>query len=300
MKTETPGTRHTPVFSRLLTFLQAVIVLFAIAVSAADANAAPSAYVVALTPNGPQFGSIDLASGHFAPIGPTPVTLANLVWWKGTLLSLSTSDPYAGYLIQIDPANGKVTPIGSTGLGYNAFDLAEVGGKLYLTDFSNNIYSVDPESGAATLMAATGMPPDPNIPFTTNNDGTFNLCDESLYGVGGSLYATFDSFNIDPATLMIDEYPGDSTVSPALYRIDPATGAATLIGPTNLGLGATVEVGGRFYAFKGIATGFVSGFPQGFMQLVSLDRSTGKATFIRNIDASAGIVFGAAPVANVP
>jgi hypothetical protein len=61
-----------------------------------------------------------------------------------------------------------------------------------------SLYSVDPGTGVATPIAATGMPPDSHIPFTFNDDGTFDLCDESLYGVGGQLYATFDSFAIDP------------------------------------------------------------------------------------------------------
>jgi hypothetical protein len=52
-----------------------------------------------------------------------------------------------------------------------------------------SLYSVDPRTGVATPIAATGMPPDSNIPFTSNDDGTFDLCDESLYGVGGKLYA---------------------------------------------------------------------------------------------------------------
>jgi hypothetical protein len=140
----------------------------------------------------------------------------------------------------------------------------------------------------------------PNIPFTTNGDGTFNLCDESFYGIGGSLYATFDSFNIDPGTLMINENPGDPTVGPALYRIDPRTGTSTRIGPTNLGIGSTVTVGANFYAFRLVTTGFAYGFPYGFSELVSLDLSTGKSTFITNVDPAAGSIFGAAPAANLP
>jgi hypothetical protein len=268
------------------------------------ASAQPFLYVVGLAPNGnPQFGTIDLANGKFHRIAytrfdNTPVSLSNLMWRNGSLLSLATSGTVAGYLVKIDPATGEITAIGSTGLGYDAFSLAEVKGKLYLTDFntggtSQNIYSVDPETGAATLIGATGVPADPNIPFTTNPDGTFNLCDESFYGKGGKLYATFDCFNVLPVTLEVDKYPTDSTVSPALYQIDPSTGATTLIAPTNLFIGATVEVHGMWYGFKGVITGFPGGFPAAFSEVVTLDPANGGVTFLRVADLNAGAIFGA-------
>jgi hypothetical protein len=302
MKTKAPG-NETSVLSKLTTLSKVSMVLLAltlfttVASAAFRLNPASSVYVVSLTQNGPQFGAVNLANGSFTPIGPTaPVNLANLVWWRGELLSLAASDPYAGYLVRINPANGAITPIGPTGQGFNAFDLAEVNGKLYLTDFQNNFYSINPFNGAATLIAATGMPPDPNIPFTLNPDGTFNLCDESLYSVGGRLYATFDSFNIDEVSLAIDENPANASVAPALYRIDPSTGKATRIGPTDLGIGATVALDGRFYAFEAPVTGFVDGFPVGGSELYELNLANGKTTFIHAIDPAAGPIFGAAPV----
>jgi hypothetical protein len=220
--------------------------------------------------------------------------LAGLVWSNGSLLSLATSDPLLGYLVKINPATGEITAIGATGLGSNAFSFAKVGGKLYLTDFSNNLYSVDPQTGAATFIRATGIPPDPNIPFTTNPDGTLNLCDETLFGAGGRLYATFDSINVLPATLEVNKYPADATVSPALYQIDPTTGVATQIGPTYLYLDASIKLDGTFYAFLGQLTGFPGGFPAAFSELEKVDVTTGAVTFLRVVDVSAGVIFGAA------
>lgn len=298
MKTTFPVHR-TAALPRLITLAQVSIAFLALTLFSTTASAEHSVYVVTVTAIGPQFGAVNLENGEFTPIGqPSPAPLANLVWSKGSLISLATSDPYPGYLVKIDPETGALTVVGPTGLGYNAFDVAEVRGKLYVTDFQNNIYSVDQETGRATMITATGIPPDPNIPFTTNGDGTFNLCDESLYGVKGSLYATFDSFNMDPTTLVINKNPTDSTVSPALYRIDPSTGTATLVGPTDLGLGSTVAVDGKFYAFRLSMTGFVGGFPQAFSELVSLDLTTGKTTFLRIVDPAAGMIFGAAPRAD--
>jgi hypothetical protein len=277
--------------------------------AAAAASAQPSVYVVGVAPNGnPQFGTVNLASGGFkriayTQVGTTPVSLSNLVWHNGSLLSLGTSGPIAGYLVAVDSATGAITAIGPTGLGYNAFSLAQVNGKLYLTDFntggtSQNLYAVDPDTGAAQPIGATGIPADPSIPFTTNSDLTFNLCDESLFEVGGNLYATFDSFNVLPRTLEVDKYSADASVSPALYRVDPSTGLTTLIGPTNLFLGAAVAVSGTLYGFKGVIMGFQGGFPSSYSELVQINLSTGVVKFLRLANVSAGIIFGAAQIPN--
>jgi hypothetical protein len=237
-----------------------------------------------------QFGAVNLSTGAFNPIGtPTPEPLANLVWGTdGSLLSLSAS----GNLDKINPLTGETMVIGETGLGYNAFDLAGVRGKLYATDFGNNIYSVDPQTGVATFMRATGMPPDPEVPFSQNSDGTINLCDETLYAWGGKLYATFDSFKVDPNTLIITPW-----VNPALYEIDPSTGEAKLIGPTRLGLGATVVANdGKFYAIESEIVGWNQYGPIAQNQMYTLDLRTGATEYVRDLDSSQGAIFGAAPV----
>jgi len=267
----------------------------------ASASAAPAVYVITASQ---QFGMVDLATGKFHSIGKgTPDALSNLVWWDDrTLLTLVTTGSNAGSLAKINPVDGVETVIAQITfqgqpLGFNAFDLGEVGGKLYLTDFSNNLYSVDPETGVATLIAATGMPPDPTAPFTFNADGTFNLCDEGLYNVGGKLYATFDSFDLDPAKT--PPPIAHVHVSPALYQIDPATGLATFVAETDLQLSALFVAGnGKFYAFRAVLDGFdaVYDFPIAHAELVTLDLATGKTTKLTDIDHSIGPIFGAAPI----
>ncbi len=236
-------------------------------------NADPVAYVVT---GYQQFGTIDLKTGVFHQIGPpTPEGQSNLVPGpEGRLYSLT----YSGNLETIDPATGAVTVVGATGLGYNAFSLAEVEGKLFATDFNNNLYRVDRESGAAHLIRATGMPADPSVPYTINPDGTMNLCDETIYGVGGKLYASFDAFTIDPVTLTMTP-----KVDPELYRINPWTGVVTPVAPTALNLGASVEVRGRFYAFKLVPTGFNAFGPVVYSQVVTLDPGNGKIKFVTDV-----------------
>jgi hypothetical protein len=245
-------------------------------------------FVYVVTSN-QQFGTVNLATGAFYQIGPqTPEGQANLVWGPDDLLYSLT---FSGNLERIDPATGQTSVVGQTGLYFNAFDLAGVSGQLYATDFANNLYAVDSHTGAATLISATGVPPDPNVPFTTNGDGTINLCDESLYGFGGRLYATFDSFTLDPGTLATTP-----VVPPALYEIDPRSGMANQIAPTVLNLGAAVQLEGRFYGFQWVPTGFTAAGPQIATQLVALDVTDGSVQPLTAIDPTAGGITGAAPV----
>jgi len=251
-------------------------------------SSAPFVYVVTANQ---QFGTVNLATGAFYQIGPqTPEGQVNLVWGDdGSLYSLTI----AGELETINPNTGQTTVVGQTGLYYNAFSLAGARGRLYLTDFANNLYAVDPSTGSASLIRPTGMPADPNVPFTVNADGTINLCDESFYGLAGTLYATFDSFTFDPNTLAMTP-----VVAPALYAIDPHTGTAARVASTILNLGATVESGGRFYGFKWVTTGFTDAGPQNRSQLVALDVTSGSVQPLVMIDPAAGGITGAAPVRN--
>lgn len=271
----------------------ALIALSWLPISRAGTSDSPFVFVV--TTNS-QFGVVDLATGEFHQIGPdTPEPLVNLVWWKESLLSVSVS----GNLSRINPKTGDVTVIGPTGLGFNVFELAEVRGKLYLTAFDNNLYNVDPENGVATLLRATGIPGFPAPPFSSNSDGTINLGDETLYGIDGRLFATFDAFTLDPGTLA--QTPADCC-GPAVYEINPSTGLARIVAPhTSLNLGAAVFMNGRYFTFKWIVTGFTDVGPQLKSQLLILDLETGRTKPLENaagpifVDAAAGGVTGAAP-----
>ena len=286
MKTTSFASTATARFPKTRTLALALTVFLAATLFAVTASAQPLVYVVT---SNQQFGTVNLATGAFQQIGPaTPEGQANLVWAPdGTLFSLT----FSGNLEKIDPMTGATTVVGPTGLGYNAFDLAGFAGRLYATDFSNNLYSVNPRTGAATLLLATGIPPDPSIPFSTNPDGTINLCEETLYNVGGKLYATFDAFTLDPNSLA-----ATPKVSPALYQIDPFTGAATFVAFTDLNLGATVAANGQFYAFKWETLAFTEFGPQVQSLIVSLDLSSGKTSPSASVDPAAGGITGAAPV----
>jgi hypothetical protein len=241
------------------------------------------------------FGTVDLTTGAYNRIGPTePDGYFGMgTGPNGALYSLN----YSGQLDQIDPITGAFTRIGATGLEpclvpspacgpTSVFGLGSVGGKLFATDFSNSVYSVNPTTGAATLLARnSGLPAAPFVPGSQNPDGTFNLADTAIWGAAGKLYATYDAFVFDFATSTVESI----SVAPRLYTIDPTTGLATVIGATDLGIGAATDVNGIVYAFNDLTT-----------QIATIDLLTGGTTAIGNFDPAAEVLQGASPVAPEP
>jgi len=260
----------------------------AMILSTIPASAGPIVYVVT---GFQQFGTVDLSTGAFTQIGAdTPEGEDGLVpGLNGSLLTLT----YSGNLDSINPSTGVTSLIGATGLAdcsnfppvspcgpTSADELAGLGGKIYATDFSNNLYSVNPLTGAATLIGPTGIPAVPAIPGTSNPDGTFDSFDESLFSAGVDLYATFDAITINPSPFAVTP-----VISPDLYEISPTTGQATLIGPTALTIGAVVGVDGTFYAFNNMAG-----------EVETLNLANGDTTAISNFPPDGGLlVQGATP-----
>lgn len=262
--------------------------LLSLALSAFAASASAGSLVYA--ENGFQFGTVDLASGAFTPIGPgTPEGVTGLATApNGSLLTLS----FSGDLESINPANGAVTIVDATGLGdcslltspcgpTSANTIAALGGKIYATDYQNKLYTVNPLTGATTPIGLTGMPGVTFVPLSTNADGSFNIFDEALFAADGKLFATFDTGSVDILTANPTSTP---VIASNLYQIDPATGVATLIGPTAFGLSAAAEVNGTAYAFNAP-----------LREVVALDLATGKTTFVSDFDPAVGTITGAAP-----
>lgn len=257
------------------------------------ARATPVAYVVT---DSQQFGTVDLAAGTFTSIGPgLAVGGGGLVSGpNGTLLTLT----FSGALESINRATGVESLVGATGLGdcsqpaspcgpNSANSLGELGTNLYATDFQNNLYSVNSATGVATLIGATGMPALSFVPHSLvpgDPDGSFYFYDEGLFSSGGKLYANFDTGIFDPTT-----FTPMSILSPNLYQINPLTGAATLVGPTALGLSTAFDANGSVYAFD-VATG----------EIVNLNVTNGDTTHFSDFDPTVGIINGAVSPAATP
>jgi hypothetical protein len=237
------------------------------------ANADPLVYIV----NGSQqFGTVDLATGAFQQIGPAQPEAGSFglaIAPNGSLVTFA----YSSNLYSINPSTGAPALVGPMGLDdcamvsspcgpTSASTLGNFAGKIFATDFQNSLYEVNSVTGVATLIGPTGIPGIPFIPGSANPDGTFNLYDQAIFGSGGNLYETFDAFVFDFNTFSIG-----TVVDPALYQIDPLTGVATLVGPTDLGIGAVTGVNGVYYAFNDLAN-----------QITSLNLANGNTSFVSN------------------
>lgn len=268
--------------------MRALSKLFAllVAISLSSSLLADS-YVYVVT-GASQFGTVDTNNGAFNAIGPSLVNSSSgLVQGAGgSLLTLGTD----GNLYSINPSTGAESLIGATGIGVNAFSLAEVNGIIYATDLSNNIYTVNPVTGAATFLSATGIPPDQHFPFTTDPSNNYTyLCDETLYGVSGNLYATYDEIEVSP-----DGSTFNTLTSADLWKIDPATGLATKIDPTDMMLDGSFYSNGSLYGF------FANGNPPNNffapqLQLESINLSNGTTSFVTDVDPAAVFINGAIP-----
>lgn len=242
----------------MLTWKKLRLLLSLVSLSAL-ANAAPLVYGVT---DSNQFGTVDVMSGAFQLINTTPNLQFGIVPGPNGFLSLSSN----GLLISINPTNGVTSVIGDTGLGVLSSDIAAVGGTTYIIDTNNKLYAVNTATAALTLIGSTGIPGVVN-PASAQYD-------DSLTGFGGSLYYTFDT----------------TGVAPALYKINPLTGAAARVGPTLHGIDASVLVNGTFYVFDAVGGGPTTN------QEFTLELGTGNTTFVTNIDPHATALFGAATV----
>ncbi|MEO8050955.1 MAG: hypothetical protein ABI833_11115 [Acidobacteriota bacterium] len=252
----------------------------------APGAASPMVYAITI---GFEFGAVDLRSGAFLPIGAglPPDVGDGLVPGPGkSLLSLG----FTGNLYSIDPFTGQTSLVGATGLGdcstptspcgpNSALWIGYVDGHYYVTDFANNLYSLDPKTAATKLIGPTGIPGLTFPPFSENPDGSVNVFGASLFSFRGKFYAYFATLSVNFATgTFTPLIPG------AIYRIDPATGHATMVAPTETTLSAIVNVNDTVYAFNGF-TG----------QEVVLDVTNGHTTVVTDVDPEAGVIAGAAP-----
>lgn len=238
-----------------------------------------------------QFGTVNLATGAFQQIGPPQPEAGSFGLAAAPNGSLVTF-AYSSNLYSINPATGVPTLVGPTGLDdcatvtshcgpTSANTLGSLAGKIYATDLQNSLYDLNPVTGAATLIGPTGIPAIPFVPGSLNPDGTINFYDQAIFDAGGKLYITFDAFVLDLGSFSVVS----TIVAPALYQIDPSTGLGTLIGATDLGIGAVTGVNGTYYAFNDLTS-----------QIGSLNLTSGNTNFVSNFDPAAGVIQGASPV----
>ncbi len=210
-----------------------------------------------------QFGTIDLNSGNFSLIGissmPTYVS-AGLGVAGGKIYTA----PYTGNtLYQVNPTNGTLTSVGNGLLQYYALG-STTSGLFALGVYTSanngplfNLYSVDPSSGAATLIGPVGA---------IGPSSAWSL------STGSSTLYLVDNFN--------------------LYSLDTNSGAATRIGgasETNLTSAALVYENGTLYA------GVDSCNPPCNVSVWTLNTASGASTYVADA-SNTGLFRGLAPI----
>jgi PEP-CTERM motif len=235
-----------------------------------SAIASPLAYAGA---GGGQFGILDLGTGGFSQIGVGPGALIGLGSSNGTLYGLDSS----GELLMINAATAAFVPVGATGLLANVFTSLTSGG-LFAVDNNWNLYSINPTTAVATSIGPIKVGGNPLPPRNGYAD--------SLAADANSLYFTLDLWTTTPGDVLASK----------LYRVDPATGSATVLGLTGQeDLSGSVLIGGTLYAF----TGNFAGSPH---KIFTLNTSTGAATFSVNVPSAPASLYGAtvATINSVP
>jgi hypothetical protein len=147
-----------------------------------------------MTTNNGAFGTIDLNTGVFSPLGNSGLTLSGLGVANGVLYGTN----FGSTLYAINLANGSLTTVGSSGVNYSVFGSTN-NGLFALNDNGTALYAINPANGAATPVGITGIALGDFSSLSNNSD--------TLYFVN-----TFQGGNAN------------------VYTIDTNTGLATLIG----------------------------------------------------------------------
>lgn len=161
-------------------------------------------------------------------------------------------------LYHIDPATGAATVIGSTGLA-NIADIAwnPATNTLFAYTSSADIYSINPFTGASTLVALQAN----TIPegaltfsstgqlFTSRNDQLFVLdsATAALTAVGGAMGAAADDISgLAFVGSSLLGYSKNGANLDSLVQVDTTTGIASTVG--SLGFDSALAVGGLAYS----------------------------------------------------
>lgn len=193
------------------------------------------------------FGTMDLSTAVFTLEGNSGQTLAGLAVADGTIFATSYHTA-SGTLFEVDPATGGLTSIGTAaGVDYDDFGSTTTG--LYVVSFGStqNLYSINPTTGAATLIGPTGLGYGSWRGLSTNSSTLYFADGPDLYTLStttgtATLVGAFGS-SAEMGVLLTEGgvlYGGDDTNN-TVDTINTGTGAAT-VGPTPSG-----SFGGSFY-----------------------------------------------------
>jgi uncharacterized protein (TIGR03437 family) len=227
-------------------------------VSGTSAVADDMAYMITTPCNcTQQFGTVDLNTGAYTPIGNLSESLEGLGVAGGKLYGAGANYFHSQSLYEVNLANGGLTDVGSSSIYFTAFGSTLNG--LYATDGSGYLYSIDPATGASTAIG-NGLLPQCGTGggMSTNSATLYLTCGTSLY--------TVNVTNGTPTLVgtIGDPLPdGDGSVqvnaltfiNGTLYggiNSETSASAAISINPTDAAAGPPAQLQGA-YGFYGLA-----------------------------------------------
>jgi hypothetical protein len=160
-----------------------------------------------MSPNGTLYGLDDQSNAHLYRVDPTSgittdlgavghAAIAGTVGSDGKIYAIDDSSGSTGLLYTIAPSTMNVTTIGDTGLASSGLLTFDNIGNLYTTqanpNLSDDLYSLNTTTGAATLMGSLGSDLSVSAGAFTNN--------------------SLDGFTLDQFAISIDTGAGSGTI----------------------------------------------------------------------------------------
>jgi hypothetical protein len=170
------------------------------------------------TSNG-SFLQYNTLTGAYTLLGTNTTVLYGLGYSSGVLYANDDgASPTVGFYT-VNPANGALTTVGNISgatSGTGGITAPIGGGTIYYFDHSNQLFTINSSSAAATIVGPLG--------FTVA--GAWDIC----FAANGQLYATSNGF---------------------FYQVNTTTGAATLLGNSGAQLQGLAPGEGTLYGFSG-------------------------------------------------
>jgi hypothetical protein len=197
---------------------------------------------------GATFGTIDLNTGVFSSLGNNlPVALSGMAEANGTLYGADEGTTNNGGFYTINPANGALTKVGTTGISYD--DLGSTLTGVYAVDSFGKLYSINAATGAATPIGSGGIPVAGFSALSTNASTLYYADGNNLYTLNTTIGAATligslgDSIQLTALLLENGTLYGTPDGNPlSVATVGPASGATT-IGPDITGAGTGLITG---------------------------------------------------------
>jgi len=248
---------------------------------------------------------------------------------RGTRGSINDVPNYAAQILKVDPATGNRVAV--PGQTPNLSSLARERDDRLIVSAHQALYSIDPVSGAKTLISGLGVGSGPSLipgQFDLSGNYAFTISFPNITkvdlttgartnipgpNVGPVAFFMANDIAIDSAGFLIQTavWVTGSTAQTAVFRTDPSTGDIVTITSPSVGGGDPLPGGldeehlQILGGLGGVAVGddgsiFASAIGVGLSGVFKIDPVTGDRQLLSNFYDVMPLVYGVAIVPNVP